>query len=152
MKIVPPQNIASLCEQLHTSGGVVVLAHGVFDLLHPGHIHHLREARKLGTHLLVALHTDDSTKKQKGIERPLVGLEERMELLAALEMVSFVTWVDGESLESIVRSARPDVLVNGTGETIQVVESAGGRCVNIPLLSGHATSNIVERITKLPRV
>ena len=75
-----------------------------------------------------------------------------MEVLAAMEMVNYVTWFDQDTLEKILRDVKPDVLVNGTDEAARFTESAGGRAVSISYLNGHSTSNIVERITKLPRM
>jgi rfaE bifunctional protein nucleotidyltransferase chain/domain len=157
MKIVPPENVASLCEQLHTEGGILVFTNGVFDLIHPGHIHYLREARRLGSHLIVALNTDDSTRKIKGEKRPLMSLEDRAEILAAMEMISYVTWFNEETPENIIRKVKPDVLVKGGDWRIdqiagrEFVESYGGQVFSIPFVPGYSTSNIVETITKLPK-
>lgn len=156
MKIVPPENLASLCEQLQAEGSKLVFTNGVFDLLHPGHIHYLKEARALGTHLIVALNTDDSTRRIKGKKRPLMNLEERVEILAAMEMVSYVTWFDEDTPEKIIHTVKPDVLVKGGDWRIDeivgrhFVESYGGKVLSIPFVPGYSTSNIVERITKLP--
>jgi rfaE bifunctional protein nucleotidyltransferase chain/domain len=158
MKIIPPENLASWCEQLHAEGGVLVFTNGVFDLLHPGHIHYLNEARRLGSHLIVALNTDDSTRKIKGEKRPLMSLEERAEILAAMEMVSYVTWFSEDSPENVIRLVKPDVLVKGGDWPIHqiagrdFVESYGGKVLSIPFVPGYSTSTIVEKITKLPSV
>ncbi|MCI0415247.1 D-glycero-beta-D-manno-heptose 1-phosphate adenylyltransferase [bacterium] len=157
MKIVPPENVSSLCEKLHAQGSVLVFTNGVFDLLHPGHIQYLREARRLGSHLIVALNTDDSTRRIKGEKRPLMSLEERAEILAAMEMVSYVTWFDEETPENIIRAVRPDVLVKGGDWPLDQIagrdfmESYSGRVLSIPFVPGYSTSNIVEKITKLPK-
>jgi rfaE bifunctional protein nucleotidyltransferase chain/domain len=158
MKIIPPENLASLCEQLHTEGSILVFTNGVFDLLHPGHIHYLKEARGLGSHLIVALNTDDSTRKIKGEKRPLMSLEERAEILAAMEMISYVTWFTEESPEKVIRLVRPDVLVKGGDWQIDqiagrdFVETYGGKVLSIPFVPGYSTSNIIDTITKLPFV
>src|SRR5882672_1563493 len=102
-KIVPPEQIANHCEQLRSQTNTIVFTNGIFDLLHAGHIHYLREARALSTHLVVALNTDASTRKFKGEQRPLIPLAERAEVLAALEMVDTVTWFDSETPETIIR-------------------------------------------------
>lgn len=156
MKIISPQNLASLCEQLRAEGSKLVFTNGVFDLLHPGHIHYLKEARALGSHLIVAINSDDSTRKIKGDKRPLMSLEERAEILAAMEMVSYVTWFNEETPERIIRLVKPDVLVKGGDWSLDqiagrdFVESYGGKVLSIPFVTGYSTSNIVERITKLP--
>ena len=157
MKIIPPENLASLCEQLHAEGSKLVFTNGVFDLLHPGHIHYLREARSLGSHLIVALNTDDSTRKIKGEKRPLMSLVERAEILSAMEMVSYVTWFGEETPDNVIRMVKPDVLVKGGDWRIDqiagrdFVESYGGQVLSIPFVPGYSTSNIIDKITKLPR-
>ena len=156
MKIIPPEDVASLCEQLRAEGRKLVFTNGVFDLLHPGHIHYLKEARSLGSHLIVALNTDESTRKIKGEKRPLMSLEERAEILAAMEMVNYVTWFEDETPENIIGLVKPDVLVKGGDWRIDqiagrdFVESYGGKVLSIPFVQGYSTSNIVEKITKLP--
>ena len=145
-----------MCEQLRAEGSKIVFTNGVFDLVHPGHIHYLKEARRLGSHLVVALNTDESTRKIKGERRPLMNLEERAEILAAMEMISYVTWFSEDTPEHIIRLVKPDVLVKGGDWPInqiagrEFVESYGGKVLSIPFVQGYSTSNIVERITKLP--
>jgi D-beta-D-heptose 7-phosphate kinase/D-beta-D-heptose 1-phosphate adenosyltransferase len=143
MKVIPPKSIALLCEQLHAEGAVVVFTCGVFDLLHPGHIHMLREARKLGTHLIVGLYGDDDMEQNQ----PVMPLEQRAEILAALEMVSYVTWID-RSVTELLRQIRPHFLVNGDVNIAEIVQSFGGKTVQIPLVGGYSTDNILERIIK----
>ena len=141
MKRIPPHELGALCKQLRQSGGSIVFVPGMFDLLHPGHIHCLTESRKLGQHVVVGVQTS-------GHRPALIGLEERVEVLAALEMVDHVTWIDDETTAELLREIRPDVLVNGNPEIITLVESLGGRAVRIPRLEGYDTLEIVERIRK----
>jgi len=144
------------CEQLHVRGARIVFTNGVFDLLHPGHTEYLRSARERGTHLVVALNTDDSTRKIKGDKRPLVPLSERIEVIAALEVVNVVTWFAEETPAQIIRAVRPDILVKGGDwQPDQIVgrdfvESCGGRVFSIPFIPGYSTTHIIERILKLP--
>lgn len=153
-KIVPPEKLSSVCENLRKQGSRIVFTNGIFDLLHPGHVEYLAKAREMGTHLVVAVNSDDSTRKIKGEKRPLVPLAQRMELLAALEAVSFVTWFNAETPLQIIRQVRPEVLVKGgdwSPDQIvgrEFVESYGGSVETIPFLSGYSTTNIVERILK----
>jgi len=154
-KIIPPAEVFVLCRKLQDGGAVLVFTNGVFDLLHPGHVQFLDAARKLGTHLVVALNSDESTRRIKGEKRPLVPLEQRLELMAALEAVSFITWFEEDTPAQIIRIVRPDVLVKGgdwKAEEIvgkDFVESCGGKVLTIPYLSGYSTSAIIERILKL---
>jgi rfaE bifunctional protein nucleotidyltransferase chain/domain len=156
-KIIRPERIANHCDQLRNQGNRLVFTNGIFDLLHAGHIHYLLEARDLGTHLVVGLNTDVSTRKVKGEKRPLVPLAQRAEVLSALDMVDTATWFEEETPESIIRLVKPDVLVKG-GDWIlnqiagrEFVESYGGKVMSLPFLDGYNTTNIVEKIRKLPR-
>jgi D-glycero-beta-D-manno-heptose 1-phosphate adenylyltransferase len=154
-KIVDPAELSSNCEQIRRTGGVIVFTNGVYDLLHPGHVHCLEEARRLGTHVIVGLNTDDSTRRIKGDKRPMVPLEARLEVLAAFSSVSFVTWFDEDTPVKIIQTIRPDVLVKGgdwKSDAIvgkEFVESYGGKVVTIPFLPGYSTSEIIKRIVKL---
>lgn len=154
-KVIEPAYIAVLCEELHRNGAVIVFTNGVFDLLHPGHVMYLQKARALGTHLVVALNTDESTRNNKGKRRPIIPLEARAEVLAALECISFVTWFDEFTPADVIQMVKPDVLVKGgdwSPDRIvgrEFVESRGGRVLNIPFQEGYSTSGIIEKILSL---
>lgn len=153
-KIVDPEYVRLLSEELRRNTSVIVFTNGIFDLLHPGHVHYLQEARKLGTHLMVALNSDASARRIKGERRPLNSLDERAEVLAALEAVSFVTWFEDDTPAEIIRNVHPNVLVKGSDwETEKIigknlVESYGGKVLTIPYLSGYSTSALIEKILK----
>lgn len=154
-KIIGPEELSSTCERLHQEKAVVVFTNGIFDILHPGHIQYLTEARALGTHLVVGLNTDASASRLKGSRRPIMPLEQRLEVLAAFEVVSFVSWFDEDTPAQIVRKVRPEVLVKGgdwTPEQIvgkEFVESYGGKVLSLPFLPGYSTTAIIEKIIKL---
>jgi len=131
----------------------LVVTNGCFDLLHPGHVECLDQARRLGDALLVAINTDESVRRlQKGPGRPLVGQQARATVVAALECVDWVTFFDDETPESLVAELQPDVLVKGgdyVGEEVaggETVRASGGRVVIVPLKGGHSTSALVRRI------
>jgi rfaE bifunctional protein nucleotidyltransferase chain/domain len=153
-KIIAPEALSSFCENLRKQGARIVFTNGVFDLLHPGHVQYLAAARNYGTHLIVALNSDDSARRLKGKERPLVPLAQRMEVLAALTAVSVVTWFEEDTPLKVIQTARPDVLMKGGDWKVDdivgkdFVESYGGKVETIPYLSGSSTTNIVERILK----
>jgi len=155
-KIIPPDEVGLHCEQLRAEGHKLVFTNGVFDLLHAGHVHYLREARALGTQLIVGLNTDESTRKIKGEKRPLISLSERAEVLAAMEMVDCVTWFEEESPKNLIRLVKPDILVKGGDWPIdqiagrEFVQSYGGQVFSLPFLDGNSTTSIVESILKLP--
>jgi rfaE bifunctional protein nucleotidyltransferase chain/domain len=154
-KIIAPTFLPVLCEELHRQQARIVFTNGVFDLLHPGHIQYLDAASKLGTHLIVALNTDDSVRRIKGHLRPVMKLEERLEVMAALESVRFVTWFNEDTPAEIIPLVRPDVLVKGGDwepESIvgkEFVESYGGRVLSLPFVSGYSTTKILEKIANL---
>jgi D-beta-D-heptose 7-phosphate kinase/D-beta-D-heptose 1-phosphate adenosyltransferase len=135
-------------------GRKVVFTNGCFDLLHRGHIHLFREAKKLGEVLIVAVNDDSSIKKIKGPWRPIFPLEERLEILEALEEIDYLVSFSEETPQRIIASLLPDVLVKGGDWMVEEVvgrkevEEAGGKVVIIPYLGGHSSTDIMERILK----
>lgn len=133
----------------------VVFTNGVFDIVHPGHVRYLRDARALGDALVVAVNSDRSVRANRGPGRPINPEAERAEVLAALACVDAVVVFDDETPHEAIARIQPDVLVKGAdwGEDEIVgrdlVESRGGRVVRIALSPGHSTSNIVRRVRAL---
>jgi rfaE bifunctional protein nucleotidyltransferase chain/domain len=154
-KILDPSEVSDRCERLRERGAVIVFTNGVFDLLHPGHVRYLEQAKLLGTHLLVAINSDESVRKIKGEKRPVFPLDERLEVLSALESVSLVTWFHEETPAQIVRAVRPHILVKGGDWKLEeivgrdFVESYGGTVRTIPFLAGYSTSAILDKIARL---
>lgn len=138
------------------AGRTVVFTNGVFDILHPGHVRYLQDARALGDLLIVGLNSDASVRRNKGPERPVNAQEERAELLAALACVDAVAVFDEETPAEIVRLVQPDILVKGADwppDQIvgrDTVEARGGRVVLMPVEPGHSTTAIITRIRALP--
>ena len=130
----------------------LVLANGLFDLLHVGHVRYLTGAKRAGARLLVAVNSDASARRLKGLGRPYVPLEERMELVAALECVDWVTWFEGDSVEAVLRSLRPEIHAKGTDYTVETVperdvaRELGIRTIIVGDPKGHATSDLARRI------
>ena len=139
---------------VRANGGTVVFTNGVFDLLHPGHIRYLREARSLGDVLIVGLNSDRSVNAIKGPSRPVTPEHERAEILLALSSVDAVAIFDEETPHALITLVRPDVLVKGAdwgeGDIVgrDVVEAGGGRVVRITLSPGHSTTNLIRRAGK----
>jgi D-beta-D-heptose 7-phosphate kinase/D-beta-D-heptose 1-phosphate adenosyltransferase len=131
---------------------VVVFTNGCFDLLHPGHVQYLHEARLLGDALVVGVNTDASVGRLKGPGRPLVGERERAFVLAALASVDAVTLFDEDTPRELISELLPDVLVKGGDyRPDQVVGSdqvvaAGGRVQILPFLPGYSTTSLLARI------
>jgi D-beta-D-heptose 7-phosphate kinase/D-beta-D-heptose 1-phosphate adenosyltransferase len=134
------------------AGDTVVFTNGVFDLLHRGHVEYLEEARGLGDRLVVGINGDASVRRLKGSERPIVGLEDRALLLAALSCVDLVIPFDEDTPLSLIEAVRPDVLAKGADWELErivgreFVESHGGRVERIRVREGLSTSTLVERI------
>lgn len=146
---------ASFAAGIRARGGTVVFTNGVFDLLHPGHVRYLRDARALGDALMVAINSDRSVRANKGQGRPLTPQAERAELLRALAAVDAVTIFDEETPLAIITAVQPDVLVKGADwgpDNIigrEVVEARGGRVVRMALAQGFSTTALLEKVRAL---
>jgi D-beta-D-heptose 7-phosphate kinase/D-beta-D-heptose 1-phosphate adenosyltransferase len=142
----------ALVNRLRGDGKTIVFTNGVFDLLHPGHVRYLQEARRLGDALIVAVNSDRSVRANKGPDRPITPEAERAEILAALACVDGVVIFDAETPHAIISAIQPDVLVKGADwaeDAIvgrDVVEARGGRVVRVPLARGYSTTDIVKKI------
>ena len=138
------------------NGERLVFTNGCFDLLHPGHIRCLEEARSFGDLLIVAVNSDASVRGNKGPSRPVMPESERAELLASLCCVDYVTIFDDATPRELIARIMPDVLVKGAdwgpGQIVgrEEVEAAGGRVISIPVTPGFSTSAILEKIGRLP--
>ena len=136
-------------------GMTVVLTNGCYDLLHPGHIRLLEQARSLGDVLILALNSDSSVRRMKGPSRPLISQDERTAMVLALAAVDAVTVFDEDAPRELIAAVLPDVLVKGADWSHFIagreeVEAAGGRVLTIPLEPGYSTTNIVERMMNQP--
>lgn len=145
--------IVAFVERTRAEGKRIVFTNGVFDLLHPGHIRYLRDARALGDLLIVGVNSDRSVKAlNKAPDRPISPENERAEVLAALASVDAVAIFDEETPLEIITAIQPDILVKGAdwGETAivgrDVVEARGGRVVRVKLADGYSTTRLIERV------
>lgn len=149
-KITPREQLR---ERLTTLPRPLVFTNGVFDLLHPGHVTYLEQARALGGSLILALNTDASARRLgKGADRPLNNQQDRACMVAALESVSLVTWFEEDTPLVLVREIQPDILVKGgdydmaTLLETAAVQSWGGRALALPFASGYSTTALVKKI------
>ena len=146
---------AAFAAGIRARGGTVVFTNGVFDLLHPGHVRYLRDARALGDALMIAINSDRSVRANKGEGRPITPQAERAELLRALDAVDAVTIFDEETPLAIITAVQPDVLVKGADwgpDNIvgrDVVEARGGRVVRMALAQGFSTTALLEKVRAL---
>jgi rfaE bifunctional protein nucleotidyltransferase chain/domain len=130
---------------------VVVFTNGCYDILHPGHVRLLEQARSLGDLLILALNSDSSVRRLKGPERPLIPEQDRAALAAALAAVDAVTLFHEDTPRELIAAVLPDILVKGADWAHWIagreeVEAAGGRVFALPLEPGYSTTGIVETI------
>jgi rfaE bifunctional protein nucleotidyltransferase chain/domain len=136
-------------------GKTVVFTNGCYDILHPGHIRLLEQARSMGDALILALNSDASVRRAKGPSRPLIGENERAELALALEAVDAVALFDEDTPRELIAEVLPDVLVKGADWSHFIagreeVEAAGGRVVTVPMEPGYSTTNIAGKLLTQP--
>jgi D-beta-D-heptose 7-phosphate kinase / D-beta-D-heptose 1-phosphate adenosyltransferase len=128
-------------------------ANGCFDLIHPGHVRLLTEARAACDRLIVALNTDASVKRLKGPTRPVQTETARATVMASLSPVDLVVLFDQETPLELIRALRPDVLVKGADYTVDqvvggdLVHGWGGRVLLVNLQEGHSTTGTIRRMT-----
>ena len=149
--VSPYRALAPELEALRENGRTLALTNGCFDLLHVGHVRLIREASALADVLVVALNGDASARGNKGAGRPLVPLAERMEVVAALSGVDFVTSFDEPDAGPLLAALRPDVHVKGTDWTedtvpeADVVRAYGGRVAIAGDPKAHSTTDLLRR-------
>jgi rfaE bifunctional protein nucleotidyltransferase chain/domain len=145
---------ADLARTTQGRGGTVVFTNGVFDLLHPGHVRYLQDARDMGDVLVVAINSDGSVRANKGPDRPVTPEAERAEVLLALASVDAVVIFDQDTPFDIVGRVQPDILVKGEDwgpESIvgrDVVEARGGKVVRVALEAGLSTTELIKRVRR----
>lgn len=153
-KIVSLEQMKQVRVSLREADKVVVFTNGCFDLLHPGHVRYLQEARKLGDALIVALNSDRAVQSLKGVTRPILKEEERAEVMAALACVDYVTIFDDVSPQATIAALLPDILVKGGDWGVEniigaaEVTAAGGQVLSLNFVPGVSTSEIIDRIQR----
>ena len=151
-KLKSLDELKSIVAEAKAKGKIVVFTNGCFDLLHRGHVHLLREAKALGDLLIVALNSDTSVKAIKGPARPILPETDRVELIAAMEMVDYVVLFEEPDPYNAIDALRPKVLVKGAdwpSEEIigaDIVRGDGGKIVVLPYLKGFSTTAIIAKI------
>lgn len=131
---------------------LTVFTNGVFDIIHPGHLTYLAEARALGDRLIVGLNSDASVKRLKGAERPIMNQEARAQLLASLFFVDGVVIFDEDTPLELITKLKPDILVKGGDYTeanivgAKEVRAYGGEVQVLPFIEGFSSTSIIDRI------
>lgn len=151
--ILSREDAVAWVQRLRGRGLQIVFTNGVFDLLHPGHVRYLQDARQLGDALIVGVNSDRSVRAlAKGADRPLNPEAERAEVLAALACVDAVTIFDEDTPHDIIAAVQPDVLVKGAdwgpNQIVgrDLVEARGGKVVRAPIVEGYSTSQLIAKI------
>ncbi|MDQ8199771.1 bifunctional D-glycero-beta-D-manno-heptose-7-phosphate kinase/D-glycero-beta-D-manno-heptose 1-phosphate adenylyltransferase HldE [Pelagicoccus enzymogenes] len=145
-------SLQPILRQCQDTGLTIVFTNGCFDVLHPGHVAYLEEAKALGDRLVVALNDDDSVRRLKGPERPINSLEARARVIGGLRSVDFVTSFSEDTPERIIKEILPDILVKGGDYQIKeivgadIVQNNGGQVITLSFVEGCSTTKILDKI------
>ncbi len=151
-KILCVEKLDGQLAACRAAGDIIAMTNGCFDLLHPGHVASLQQARSHGDCLVVGLNSDASVRKLKGPQRPIVNQQGRAAMLAALQCVDYVVLFDDPSVRTLIERVLPDVLVKSSQYQLdevvgrEAVEAAGGRVELAPMTDGYSTTELLQRI------
>ena len=151
-KMITREQAIQIRNRLKDIGAKVVFTNGCFDLIHRGHVTYLQKASAHGEALFLGLNTDESVTRLKGPDRPILPLEDRAGVLAALECIDYIIPFAEDTPKDLIAALLPDVLIKGgdyQSEEIvgrEEVESQGGIVTTIPLIEGQSTTSIIEKI------
>jgi len=154
-KIFAVDTVVQVARAWREQGLKIAFANGCFDLLHPGHISLLEQARRSADRLIVGLNADLSIRRLKGPNRPVQGEVARATVLAAMKSVDAVVIFSEDTPLGLIETLEPDVLVKGADYTLDTVVGAdlvmkrGGKVLLAELLSGHSTTDTVKRVAGL---
>lgn len=156
-KIIDLNRLLLLKSMWNSQKQTIVLCQGCFDVLHRGHIHLLGNAKKHGDILIVALNSDESVRRLKGSTRPIIAVEDRSAILAAIEYVDYISIFDSENALDIITQLRPDVYIDDSVRDHNTIEAKtvaayGGKLVKIQYLAGYSTTELIQRIMTLYNV
>ena len=154
-KVLNRYQFSLFVKKCKDEGKKVVFTNGCFDLVHFGHIDYLEKAKSCGDILVMGVNTDESVKKLKGSQRPIVKEFDRARVLAAFEFVDAITLFDDETPLALITECIPDILVKGSDYTIDNIIGAdfvhqnGGNVKTIDFIDGYSTSGIISQIKAL---
>jgi D-glycero-beta-D-manno-heptose 1-phosphate adenylyltransferase len=154
-KIVTLEQLKYLANMWRFFGKKIVFTNGCFDIIHPGHIQYLMEASEKGDVLIVAVNTDESVKNIKGVNRPVIPIEDRLITISSLHFVSHVVAFSEDTPINLIQTIQPDVLIKGADyqkEEIvgsDIVLRNGGAVETISLTEGYSTTEMIQRIKEL---
>ncbi len=153
-KVKTLENLKVISQKLKKQRKKIVFTNGCFDILHVGHVRYLRKAKAYGDILVVGVNNDSSVRKIKGKSRPLVVLQDRLEVLAALECIDYLVTFSETTPAKVIQVLKPDILVKGSDYKLDeivgrdFVESTGGRVVTIPLVKNKSTTAFIKKIAR----
>lgn len=151
-KVLAPDQLDGLVAEWRSEGRRIAFTNGCFDVLHAGHVRYLRYARSKGDRLIVGVNDDGSVRRLKGPSRPVNGIADRLEVLAALEMVDAVVPFGEDTPKELIERITPHALIKGEDWADkgvvgrEWVEGHGGQVHLAPLLEGRSTTSILERV------
>jgi len=156
-KIIAWDQLPEWRAAVRAAGKKLVVTNGCFDLLHPGHVTYLENARNLGDALLLGLNGDEATRQLKGPGRPVNSESDRAAVLAALASVDGVCIFAEKTATRFLAAAQPDIYVKGGDYTLDTlsqeergaVEQAGGKIVIVPFVPGKSTTALLDKISRL---
>ncbi len=150
--ILSEDELYKIVKEHQSRGEVVVMTNGCFDIIHPGHVKYLKQARALGDKLIVAVNSDDSVKRLKGDSRPINTLEDRIAVLNGLASVDYIVSFGEDTPQKLISRILPNILVKGGDYKVEEIAghkeviANGGKVVIIPFVEGKSTTNIVNKI------
>lgn len=150
--VLSEDELYKVVRELQSHGEKVVMTNGCFDIIHPGHVTYLKQAKALGNKLIVAVNSDDSVKRLKGDSRPINSLEDRIAVLSGLSSVDYVVSFSEDTPQKLISRILPDILVKGGDYKVEEIAghkeviANGGKVVIIPFVEGKSTTRIVNKI------
>lgn len=154
-KIVSKETALVRIQELQKTKSKIVFTNGCFDILHPGHVDYLCQARDLGSFMVLGLNTDHSVKRlNKAPNRPINSEQTRATVLAGLACVDLIVYFDEETPYELITFLQPDILVKGNDYKVEdivgydVVKAKGGEIITIPMVEGYSTTKLIEKILK----
>lgn len=150
--VISLPELKALRTKLKKENKKVVFTNGVFDLIHAGHVDYLAKAKKFGDVLIVGLNTDDSVRRIKGEQRPILKQDERAFIMTNLKPVDYVVFFSEDTPEKLISELIPDVLVKGADWSVDkivgkdIVERNGGEVRTIEFVNDQSTSKIIKLI------
>jgi len=152
-KLIPVEEIPRFVNSRKLNGRRIVFTNGCFDILHPGHVDYLTQARDLGDILILGLNSDDSVRRlNKGPDRPINTQEARAKVLAGLGCIDAIVYFNEDTPLELIKKVQPDFLVKGGDWKVEqivghdIVLANGGKVLTIPFLDGFSTKGLLNKL------